>query len=294
MKTLFLWSTLGLVFSIQPIMADQESFQKTVQEYRHANQSISSLLTSQKNLLPHYSTEVKETKLYDKTDDENDALGEAGKSSVEANTTMQDLKDNISNRPKINLNLDDPDFQKSELIQENADKILDQGMETSTCKLSLTNQKCIESVRALHRVCVTTPNITIQKTTTNHASDFSGTINATSMTSGTFTVLFDGVITQFSVTLKSPNVWLCHRHYQGFVNGYFLSEVSVNCGHWLGDLHFENTNLSIPVQQNTPIAFHFNGYSQGSWSWANYSVTIRITDTNKTAHITWQEGCQYV
>jgi len=105
---------------------------------------------------------------------------------------------------------------------------------------------------------------------------------------------FDGVITAFSVTLKSNDVWVCNRLYQSNLKNVRISQMQGHCGKYLGDLSFSNKKLSIHVKKNQPLTFQLIGTAYGKWQWARYKLTLQMTDTKKTAHVLWQEDCHYV
>lgn len=273
----------------------QAVFNQTINDYRDANASIEKNLKkySLNELLPGYTPHVAETDYYAEQTP-SDTLAQQGANAVKKNAITKTVKDNFYKRPLIHINDNDPDMKNSQVIEDNAEDFLNGDLQTQRCTIKTSKKICITSVRTLHQVCDQTPTITIKETTSHHQENSNGSIPAQTNTTGTFTVPYDGVIQAFSVTLKSNNVWVCHRTYVGNVNGVLISQMQGQCHKYLGDLHFSNQNLSIPVKKNTPIAFAMSGYAKGKWQWANFSLTMIADESKKTAQITWQIRCRYV
>jgi len=271
-------------------------YEQTIHEYRNANQGMDAILKQEKlnELLPGYTENVDEKNLFGDTTQISDDLERKGLTAATQNETTKAVLDGFSERPVVKINLNNPDIQNAQAVEENADAFLDGDFATPRCNIVNTEKSCTESVRVLLEVCDQTPTITIEEKEIQHQESLTGNIPAQTNTQGTFTVPYDGVIQAFSATLKSNNVWLCHRTYVGKINDVLISQMQGQCHKYLGDLHFSNKNLSIRVQKKTPIAFELVGFAKGKWQWTNFELTMMANESKKTAKVTWQEGCRYV
>jgi len=209
------------------------------------------------------------------------------KQDPQANAIMQSIR----SHPVFTVDSESDLAKQSKIIESNSKEIATSDVGDERCVVKTVQKTCHMPVRTIHNSCTKTPNILIEQSTIQENESFNGQIPAQTKTTGTFTVPYDGVIQAFSATLKSNNVWVCHRTYIGKVNGAVISQMQGQCHKYLGDLHFSNQNLSIRVKKNTPISFYLSGFSKGKWQRANFSLSMLANETKKTAKITWKESC---
>jgi hypothetical protein len=259
-------------------------------------QSLHALSDANKTQLSSMVSEVNQTPAEESyyttlTNADSGTLDNAARLAQQNDAQAKSTLDSILSRPVLTIDENSDLVRQSKIIEKNAKDIATSRSDNDHCVIQWVQKTCQTPIRMIQNNCTKTPAVLIEQTTIQKNESFSGNIPAQTLRQGTLTVPFDGVITQFSVTLKSNDIWLCHSTYQGKLDNTLISQRQVNCGHYLGDLSFSNKKLSISVKKNQPITFVLVGTAYGKWRIATYELTMMADETQKTATITWKEKC---
>jgi hypothetical protein len=225
------------------------------------------------------------------TNADSGTLDNAARLAQQNDAQAKSTLESILSRPVLTIDENSELVKQSKVIENNAKEIATSDSDDDHCVIQRVQKTCQTPIRTIQHTCTKTPAVFIEQAPIQKNESFSSNIPAQTVNQGTFTVPFDGVITQFSITLKSNDTWLCHSTYQGKLANTLISQMQVNCGHYLGDLSFSNKKLSISVKKNQPITFVLVGTAYGKWRMARYDLTMRADETKKTATITWKEKC---
>lgn len=220
-------------------------------------------------------------------------LEEAGREKQAKTPQTDALVQTIKERPLFSIDENSDWIQEGKAIEKNAKAIVDQSVQhDQSCQVTEKEVRCTEPIRSFTKICLNIPQVVIKTSHQFKSMTFTGTIPPQSSTTGYIHILKTGRVTSFSVVMRSSNVWVCHQNYKAFLKGDVIANRSVNCGQWLGDLSFSNTQLSIPVVATERVAFHLNGTTYGPWNRATYTLVMQVDTVPHEPVVTWKEQCE--
>lgn len=247
--------------------------------------------TSNPNATKYYQNGASDSNI--KNDTPNAVSNSAGAQTIE-NTFGKDQA--------FAVNPNAPEIARSNIMQQDAydvthgisDQYIQCVPKSNACTTTYT-QKICTSAKPTSLACVVTPVVTINSVPYQAVVVYNGSITPSNAYQGTFQLPESGILQNFSVTMKSGNIWSCFSNYQGYVNNDYISTYYPNCGNRLGDLSFFSNSLSTNIEANAQIPFQIKGGPAFSnWEWANYSVALLVTRYKNVPTVTMSNSCSSI
>src|SRR3990167_7290861 len=210
--------------------SDYQNAQKYIQSSQLSNQLNSSI---NQNNIPLPVNQNPPQAAYYKNPNSilSDAFSHVGASGSTGNLINQ----NTLNAPKYTVNLNSPEIQTGQLIQNNAAAISNGTYKDcnkqDVTKVVYTNQPCQTGV-PISFPCIRILNVSIQKQY-NYSDPSENLSNRVSPSGSSATVHLDvqeGIIKSFSMHVRdASNPWSCHQTYSLSINGVQIAQYHGSC-----------------------------------------------------------------
>lgn len=296
----YIFAKYLLLFISLLILAPLNTYADTASDYQNAQNYIRSKNLSrdlsgsinQKNIPVTINNNPAETQYYN-----NPATISSGASSVitTPNSVGHIVQSNTISRPRYTVNLNSPEIQTGQLIQQNATQIAEgtykDCKEKSTTKVVYTNETC-QTGMPLNFHCERNLTVSVQKQKYNVdvPQDLSGRVSQKQLNSQTVHVdQSEGSVKSISMHVRNGwNIWSCSQTYYLSINGVKVAQYHGSCGNRLGDLQFNANNLSIPFSNNSFVISISPGLLFGSFSG---TVTLSVQKEKNNATDNWVSSC---
>ncbi|GEM_PF-951164 len=297
-KYIFVKFLLSSIFLV--LLTPLKTYADTASDYQNAqnfivSQNLSQTLSgsiNQKNIPITINNNPSETQYYNNPS----AIQTASSSIVSTkNSTGNIVQSNALSRPKYSVNMNSPEMQTGELIQQNATQIAEgtykDCKEKSTTKVVYTNETCQTAVPInFHCERNLTVSVKKQKYNVDVPQDLSGRVSQKRLNSQTVHVdQSEGSIKSISMHVRNGwNIWSCFQTYSLSINGVQIAQYHGSCGNRLGDLQFNANNLSIPFSNNSFVISISSGLLFGTFTG---TVTLSVPQEKNVATDDWVSSC---
>ena len=269
--------------------SDYQNAQKYIQSSQLSNQLNSSI---NQNNIPLPVNQNPPQAAYYKNPNSilSDAFSHVGASGSTGNLINQ----NTLNAPKYTVNLNSPEIQTGQLIQNNAAAISNGTYKDcnkqDVTKVVYTNQTCQTGV-PISFPCILILNVSIQKQYHyfNLSENLSNRVSPSASSAIVHLDAKEGMIQSFSMHVHdTSNPWSCFQNYYLSINGNKVAQYHGSCGNRLGDLQFDAHNLQINFTQNAvQISLSYGNFS-GSFTG---STILSVKQEKDIATDAWSSSC---
>src|SRR3990167_3590079 len=280
---------LSSVHAFSDSSSDYQAAQKYIQSSNFTNQLNSSI---NQNNIPFPVNKNPPQAAYYKNPNaiSSDALNNVVVTGSPGNLINQ----NTLNAPKYTVNLNSPEIQTGQLIQNNAAAISNGTYKDcnkqDVTKVVYTNQTCQTGV-PISFPCILILNVSIQKQYHyfNLSENLSNRVSPSASSAIVHLDAKEGMIQSFSMHVHdTSNPWSCFQNYYLSINGNKVAQYHGSCGNRLGDLQFDAHNLQINFTQNAvQISLSYGNFS-GSFTG---STILSVKQEKDIATDAWSSSC---